>query len=419
MKIKNTHKINLISNVVDHNYSTGIKLGIIYDFYKKYKNHIGIYKSTLDLYSYDGKIKSYIKYNKLMDILIKYFKKDLILNNKIISKFDNLIKKNYLNETINSEKIDLIKIKFLDELFIIDFTDSDIPDISKISLYFNKEISPKKLKKFNKIWKNVIKEILNESKNNIKIIINNINYLCFDNSELYTRSFDIEEENENIPFDLLYSQDINNFYNELTNSLLTNTKGIYILHGKPGTGKTTFIKKLIQDELLSDKTFVFVTYEMLINITNDKLLIFLNNNKDKEFVFICEDADKFLLKRNLGNNIASSILNLSDGILSSLTNIQFIFSHNTNNENLIDEAFLRNGRLIANKQFKSLEYNDWSKIIDYVDENKNIVIDSEENKVLADVFELIKLNKNINKKILKDNKKDKAKIEFKVKEKQN
>ena len=61
-----------------------------------------------------------------------------------------------------------------------------------------------------------------------------------------------------------------------------------------------------------------------------------------------------LVREENGNSPVSTLLNLSDGLLSDCLNIQIICSFNTDISK-VDSALLRKGRLIAKYEFKELE----------------------------------------------------------------
>lgn len=129
-----------------------------------------------------------------------------------------------------------------------------------------------------------------------------------------------------------------------------NDKGVVILHGKPGTGKTSYIRYLIS---LLKKEIIFLPPNMAGVITNPDLISILIDHPNS--VFVIEDAENIILDREKsGDSPISALLNISDGLLSDCLNIQIICSFNTDISK-VDSALMRKGRLIAKYEFKELE----------------------------------------------------------------
>ena len=142
-------------------------------------------------------------------------------------------------------------------------------------------------------------------------------------------------------------------------------KGIILLHGDPGTGKTTYIRHLTR---LIKKEIIFLPNNMVDILATPEFVPFMMKYPDS--ILIIEDAEKVVRNRNgSGNETAvSNLLNLSDGILGDCLKTQIVATFNTERQ-LIDNALLRKGRLIAeykfeklcvdktNKLFKSLKIN--------------------------------------------------------------
>lgn len=196
---------------------------------------------------------------------------------------------------------------------------------------------------------------------------------------------DLEEYELNTPkidLTLNYGSNFKSIHDTIINRLNTkNDKGIVLLHGEPGTGKTTYIKYLTT--LVKDKHMIFVPPMMAESLTDPSIIPFLMDYKNS--ILIIEDAEKVLGSRETGSmgQSTSNLLNLTDGILGDCLNIQIIATFNTKRDN-IDDAFMRKGRLIAEHKFEKLNVEDTNKLLEHL--KKDIVVDQE--MALSDIYNI-------------------------------
>jgi len=129
-------------------------------------------------------------------------------------------------------------------------------------------------------------------------------------------------------------------------------KGIVLLHGLPGTGKTTYLRYLIGK---IKKRVLFLSPDVAGNLMDPTFLEFLIDNPDT--VLISEDAENIIMdRRNSNDSSVSNLLNISDGLMADFLNVQIICTFNSS-LTMVDSALMRKGRLIAKYEFGKLSAN--------------------------------------------------------------
>lgn len=136
-----------------------------------------------------------------------------------------------------------------------------------------------------------------------------------------------------------------------------NDKGIVLLHGLPGTGKTTYLRYLIGKV---NKKVLFLSADVAANIMDPGFIQLLIDHPDS--VIIIEDAEHIIAdRRNSNSSAVSNLLNVSDGLLADFLNVQLICTFNCP-LTMVDSALLRKGRLIASYEFGKLSVEKASRL---------------------------------------------------------
>ncbi len=179
-----------------------------------------------------------------------------------------------------------------------------------------------------------------------------------------------------IDFNINYNEDFAPINKLIIEKLsVDKSKGIVLLHGKAGTGKTTYIRYLINN---IKKKIIYIPPSMADSLANPQLIKFLMTNSNS--ILVIEDAENVLMKRvEHSSQAIANILNLTDGLLSDCANIQIVATFNTDVMN-IDEALLRKGRLIAKYEFKELEEKRALKLC------KKLGVENNGKQVLTDIY---------------------------------
>ena len=186
----------------------------------------------------------------------------------------------------------------------------------------------------------------------INLIVKNGNYL-----EL--KPMEIKRTRLNL--DLFYEDDFKQTDDLIRRRLnKKNDKGIVLLHGVPGAGKTTYLRYLIGK---IKKRVLFLAPNIASDLMDPEFIDVLVDNPNS--VVVIEDAENIITDRKASQNSSvSNLLNISDGLLADFLNVQLICTFN-NSLTMVDTALMRKGRLIAIYEFKKLSIQKAQRLSDH------------------------------------------------------
>ena len=184
--------------------------------------------------------------------------------------------------------------------------------------------------------------------------------ISHDGSSYYVKNFSLEGKNPNFLYpDLHYGKGFLEFHEALLKKLENETKGLVLLHGEPGTGKTQYIRTLLSKLSSIGKSVLYVPPSFSSQMTEPGMVEFISDwiiGEDHDCILLIEDAEPLLEIRNSSDGRTtgiSNLLNMTDGLLNDILGLTVIATFNTS-IGKIDPALLRPQRLLARKEFSRI-----------------------------------------------------------------
>ena len=223
-----------------------------------------------------------------------------------------------------------------------------------------------------------IDEMYAQFENDFEFVTNQIEWIYSSDG----KSIEIPLQHDKMPvaemYPFLEGQDLGEYYDNFMES----NASILLLIGPPGTGKTTFIRGLLQHTNSS----AIVSYDA--NIL-EKDYVFADFIEGDKSVLVLEDADMFLKSRKEGNTMMHKFLNVGDGLVTT-RNKKLVFSTNLPSISDIDPALVRPGRCYDILHFGELNQTEAETLAT----KAGVTLNGKRDKwSIADVF----FNENTNK----------------------
>lgn len=207
-----------------------------------------------------------------------------------------------------------------------------------------------------------------------------------------SHGFELEEMNIPTVYDVEqvnwhYNDDFLPVHSLIHDAIDTNKKGLILMHGLPGAGKTSYIKQLISKGGV--RKLVYIPPHLAASIASPAFISFVRE-KLKSCVLIIEDAEDILRDResHVDATAVANLLNISDGILGDALNILIIATFNMDRQG-IDKALLRKGRMLAEYKFGELTEDKANALVEKLfGEGAVLNLKKGEQRTLGNIFNM-------------------------------
>jgi SpoVK/Ycf46/Vps4 family AAA+-type ATPase len=395
MRVKNKEIINSLEKIQKSISSQGNPRNVdTFNVYEDYYQRYNEPPSYLEAYDNDSNGGTILDYDDLKENIVKIFP-----DNKIRYQFNTYSFKDTIK--VDEECIELtegyvLAISMLTGKALYSTEELRKLNINKDRLFVNSNYMLIPSNSDKDIMEKIT-ELFKKSKINSDIKRTSIEMVSVSNGSFYAEDFYLKDDfvKWEKP-ELHYGEGFNEFHKELMNRIETNSKGLILFHGTPGSGKTQYIRKIIQ-ELTGKARVLYFSPAMIDSITNPEFIDFIQDwakeleDVKKKRIIILEDAEPLLESRDNGRNVGiTNLLNLTSGLLSDVLSIQYICTFNTKVE-AIDQALLREERLTAIKKFDELSWEESIELGKFLD-----IKEEDLTKLLADKKKKDKDKKGLN-----------------------
>lgn len=167
----------------------------------------------------------------------------------------------------------------------------------------------------------------------------------------------------------------------------TATGRLTILQGPAGTGKTRYLRALMQ-ELGENCAPIVLPVSLAGELSQPRMLGQITANDEfegKNLLLIIEDGDGLLEKRERASSVISDFLNIVDGLVGEIINLHVIVTTNLQKKDF-DPAITRPGRLHSILYFEALPYEQAAKV--YRRETGEDLAKDKDEYTLAEIYAL-------------------------------
>ncbi len=269
---------------------------------------------------------------------------------KILKKLQHKFKFNdsdFILKLEQASKDNLLKVDYNKSAYLIKIAEEILLFISanKTSIYYSNEVQFQTIKDIIKILK---------PKSTPIATANHCFLLKYEDNDYNLRPFEIKKTN--IDFDLFYNNDFKDFHQKVEQFLNNpDAKGIILLYGKPGTGKTTYLKHLFST---NKNKFIIVPRKMFNALESPNFYFFISEIPNS--VIVLEDCDQILTTHNKTSAITEFLKN-AEGLFANDYNYKIICTLSAH-ENQMNIALINKSPNILKYHLKELPIDKANKL---------------------------------------------------------
>ena len=186
--------------------------------------------------------------------------------------------------------------------------------------------------------------------------------------------------NKEIDIDMNYGKGFSEITDKIAENINVTTKGVYIFSGQCGSGKTSYIRSLI-NRISMEKMVIYIPNIMFKFIEDPGFISYISQFDN--IVFVIEDSESLICSSSpIKSDSIYTLLSLTDGLLNDVMNVQMICTISSNIKN-IDSAFMRSGRVSFVHNFTKLNKDDCN----ILSENIGSLRRFDKDTLLCDVYD--------------------------------
>jgi len=300
--------------------------------------------------------------------------KIIIYKNYGIDLYLNFLSKNTTIQSVSKDIIPLDENDIINERYFLKVDDfvwvsfnifdalSEEPFIGEVAMYYHSDSQPKVDELITQFDEYYLEDPIEEQFSQSNLFSLSISQNGFD-----LETIKINETNlENI--DYYYNDEVFREVNKLSKKIKNTDKGLSIIYGERGTGKTSLINYISNKN--KNKNFIFIPTTFFdLSINNPEFRMFIKKHPNS--VIVLDDCEIYFSDLYSKSNIfTNNLLQIIDGLDSDQLNINLLLVLNCDKEQDIDPHLIESNNLLSILEVDYLEKNKVMELSKFLGKNK-------------------------------------------------